>query len=74
MSRLVEIETFWGSTRTQRISPYAASGVGGPDIMGRERNDIYIAVRNMQERLTEIEQDISRFEQRLASQSSNTDS
>lgn len=74
MSRLVEFETFRGKTTTQSVFPHADSHVAGADIMGRERKDIYIAVRNMQERLTEIEQDLGRFEQRIASRSSNTDS
>ncbi len=70
MSRLVDFVLNSGETRRSEFPPIFGERYSGAGALDRERDDIYIAVRNMQDRLTEIEQDIGRFEQRIADRSS----
>ena len=70
MSRLINYESLRGEFNQSKPIHLISSQISNAGALDRERDSIYSAVRSMQDRLTEIEEDIGRFEMRMASRTS----
>ncbi len=64
MSDLINY-TSYPSDFTQSIIPIRGSIASRSDFLTQERNGIVAAMRSLEQRLTELEKDISRFERRI---------